>query len=113
MGGMPTAKPLSLAELLALLPRVQATLQLLVGEAGRLERPAPLRAARRSRSSESPLRGKLLVTLKQSKKGFSLGELVKRSGADRGAVQYHLRSLRADKKARVHGTRRQARWLAA
>jgi hypothetical protein len=108
---MPTAKPLSLAELLSLLPRIQATLELLVGTAGNSARPAD--RPQRGRRAQSELPAQLLATLKQSKTGYSLKELQQKVGADRGAIKYHLRALRARKKARVKGNRRSARWMAA
>jgi hypothetical protein len=117
---MPKAQPLSLAELLSLLPRVQATFELLVGKATSAAAPvaAASRAAaaprgRRRGGGDSAVQQKLLATLKASKGGLALGDLVKRVGAQRGAVKYHLRALREQKKVRVKGDRKLARWMAA
>jgi hypothetical protein len=103
-------EPLSLAELLRLLPRIQATLELLVGE-GHAPAIGSAKRGRRGRNS-SDVPAKLLAALKQSKKGLSLGQLQQKVRADRGAIKYHLRSLRSKKKTRVEGSRKQARWLA-
>jgi hypothetical protein len=116
---MPKAQPLSLAELLSLLPRVQATFELLVGKATAAAAPVAARRAaaaprgRRRGGGDSAVQQKLLATLKGAKGGLSLGDLVKRVGAQRGAVKYHLRALRAQKKVRVKGDRKLARWMAA
>jgi hypothetical protein len=114
---MPKSAPLSLAELLQLLPRIQSTLELLVG-AQQAQSRAPSAAngkkpARRRRSGDSKLANELLAIVSRHKKGLSLGEIEKASKADRGAIQYHLRALRQAKKAKLVGTRRTARWLAA
>jgi hypothetical protein len=111
---MPKAAPLSLAELLRLLPRIQSTLELLVGESQPLKASngaQPVR--RRRRGGDSKLGNELLSIMGRHKKGLSLGEIEKASGADRGAIKYHLRALRKARKAKLVGTRRTARWLAA
>ena len=116
---MPKAAPLSLAELLQLLPRIQSTLELLVGaQRAQLHAPAASAAngskpARRRRAGDSKLGNELLAIMSRHKKGLSLGEIEKASKADRGAIQYHLRALRQAKKAKLVGTRRTAKWLAA
>ncbi len=81
--------------------------------------PAPAAAAvrekrPRKRSADGKaLQAKLLTVIGAAKKGASLADVIKRSGIERGAVKYHLRSLRRQKKAKVTGTRRTARWLVA
>jgi predicted transcriptional regulator len=55
----------------------------------------------------------LLAALKPSKKGYSLGQLQKKLDEERGPIKYHLRALRAQKKVRVQGNRKFARWMAA
>jgi predicted transcriptional regulator len=55
----------------------------------------------------------LLAALKGSKKGLSLSDVIKKVGAPRTAVKYHLRALRSRRKARVAGTRQLARWFAS
>jgi hypothetical protein len=117
---MPKAQPLSLAELLSLLPRVQATLQFMVGRAA-AAKAAPRAAAKAARPGRRRRRGggnpalqqKLLDLLKASKGGLSLGDVVKKAGGPRGAIKYHLRALRARKKVRVKGDRKLARWMVA
>ncbi len=79
----------------------------------RAVRAAPQRRTRKRRPDATALRAKLLAVLGASKKGASLADVVKRAGADRGAVSYHLRALRAQKKVKIVGTRGTARWLAA
>jgi hypothetical protein len=119
---MPNAKPLSVAELNAIIPRLHATLALLAG-AGTVRAAAPARAAaspargrgrrgRRGSSAGAAIQGKLLAALGH-KKGLSMSEVVKRASLPRGAAAYHLRVLRGKKKVRVVGTRGQARWFAA
>jgi hypothetical protein len=112
---MPKARPLSLTELNALLPRIQATVEMLVGSArqSRGAEPTPkARVGTRTRAGAARIQERLLSTLKGAKSGLSLGQIVKRSGAERTAVKYHLRRLRAQKKARVVGDRKLARWFA-
>jgi hypothetical protein len=99
---MAKAAPLSLAELLRLLPRIQSTLELLVGE-----------GQARARSRGGSDLGAELLALMNRKKGLSLGELVEASGAGRGAVKYHLRALRREKKAKLVGDRKTAKWFSA
>jgi hypothetical protein len=117
---MPKAQPLTLAELAALLPRLEATVATLVGQGrrGRAaaapsdgQRKAGRGARSRSRAGAAQLQDKLLGVLKGGK-GLQLGEIVKKVGADSGAVQYHLRALRTKNLARVVGDRKQARWFA-
>jgi hypothetical protein len=112
---MPKSKPLTLPELKALLPRIQATVEALVGR-GRGAAASSGRAlaghhASRGRAGAERLQEKLIAALK-GKKGLQLKEIVKRVGADSGAVQYHLRKLRSQKRARVVGDRKEARWFA-
>src|SRR5262249_30077626 len=98
------------------------TFELLVGKASaaapsRAPATKATRAAaprgRRRRGGESALQQKLIDTLKASKGGLSLGDLIKKVGGQRGAVKYHLRALRAQKKVKVKGDRKLARWMAA
>jgi hypothetical protein len=130
---MPKSNPLSLAELNALLPRIQATMEALAGDGRRGRAAAPAANGRkhkgrrkangrkaagrkqgggRNRAGAARLQEKLLATLKAGK-GLQLRDIVKKVGGDSGPVQYHLRALRAQKKARVVGDRKEARWFAA
>ena len=111
--------PLTLQELKELLPRLQATVEILVGQAGARRGSAghdatKTRAARKARNGEATqeLQEKLVKTLKGNPKGLSLGQVIDKVGADRNAIKYHLRQLRAQKKARVAGDRKFARWYA-
>src|SRR5437870_10818477 len=97
---MAKADPLSLAELLRLIPRIQSTLELLVGEA----QPATRTRARNGKGTD-------LLGVMSRKKGLSLAELVKKSGVDRGAVKYHLRALRRARKVKLVGDRKTALWF--
>src|SRR5438094_4003704 len=115
---MPKSKPLTFAELAALLPRMAATAKALAAASRRgttTATPAS-RGRRRKRRRMSPaasakLRNRVLAML-SSKKGLALGEVVKRAGSARSAVAFQLRQLRSQKKARVVGDRRKARWFA-
>jgi hypothetical protein len=116
---MANPQPLSLAELNQLLPRVQATLELLVGTGVRTKSVATAHVKTttrqgntRSRAGAAKLQDKLLAVLKANK-GLQFGDVVKKSGAAAGPVQYHLQALRTKKKARVQGKRSAARWFAA
>jgi hypothetical protein len=118
-GFMPKSSPLSLTELNALLPRIQATVAALVGNGHRGRAAVKAsngrkagRASSRSRAGAAELRDKLLSTLKGAK-GLALSQVVKRVGGSRVAVQYHLKILRGQRKARVVGKRGGARWFAA
>jgi hypothetical protein len=111
--------PLTLLELKELLPRLQATVEILVGQAGGSrtaggEATKARRGGRKARNGAATqeLQDKLVKTLKGSPKGLSLGEVIDKVGADRNAIKYHLRQLRAQKKARVAGDRKFARWYA-
>ena len=122
---MPKSTPLTIAELHSLLPRLAATVQLLEGlvrqysgaKAASTLNGSPKgrgpgrKAGSRSRAGAAQLRGKLLATLKGAK-GLALSQVVKRVGGSRIAVQYHLKVLRSEKKARVVGNRATARWFA-
>jgi hypothetical protein len=116
---MPKAKALSIDELHALIPRLTATAQALATLAGSARRGAAPSAGadgrRRGRggaAASGKVQEKIIATLKRHKKGLSLGALIKAVGEPRNAVKYHLRALRALKKTRVAGDRRQARWFA-
>jgi hypothetical protein len=107
--------PLTLQELKELLPRLQATVEILVGQASASRGTATrARTARKARNGEATqeLQEKLVKTLKGNPKGLSLGQVIDKVGADRNAIKYHLRQLRAQKKARVAGDRKFARWYA-
>ncbi|HZS36623.1 MAG TPA: hypothetical protein VFF06_07355 [Polyangia bacterium] len=118
---MPKTTPITIAELAALLPRIAATAQLLDGLARRHAKsagapakgrgPGRKKRSSRTRAGSSALRDKLLAALK-GKKGLPLGDIVKKVGAPRSAVKYQLRQLRSQKKARVVGDRKKARWFA-
>jgi len=84
-----------------------------VGKATQSAARAPAPAVGRRRRADSGMQQKLVLAMKGSKAGLSLGQLVKAVGGNRGAVKYHLRALRAQKKARVKGDRKLARWMAA
>jgi hypothetical protein len=122
---MPRPRPLTFAELHALLPRLAATAKLLEGLAGRPGAGARAsagrgaaassgngRRGRRASGAGEALRAKLFSALKGAKNGLSLADVAKRAGVPRAASKYHLRALRAQKKARVVGDRRRARWFA-
>lgn len=111
---MPKSKPLTLAELSSLLPRIHATVAMLAGAARHATHAAPVNGRRKGRPGRpaTPLGDKLVKALKSSKAGMQLGDLAKRVGASPSAVQYHLRKLRAEKRARVVGDRKLARWYA-
>jgi len=126
MRAMPRPKrsPLTISELNALIPRLAATAAMLEdlarsyaaassgGARGSGGAGGGKRVGRgRSRSGGAAIRDKLLAALKGGK-GLGLGAIVAKLGLDRGAVKYHLRALRAQKKARVVGDRNKARWLA-
>jgi hypothetical protein len=118
--------PLTLGELHALIPRIAATASMLeqlarqYAEGARAAATGGKRGRRagtgggkkRSRAAGSAIQDKLLAALTAGK-GMQLGALVAKVGLDRGAVKYHLRALRAKKRARVVGDRRDARWYAA
>jgi len=104
----------------SLLPRLAATARLLEELARRYGGSArgssnglsATRQKRRGRAGgSSKIQDKLLATLKAGK-GLQLKDVVARSRLDTGAVQYHLRALRAKKKVRVVGSRKEARWFA-
>ena len=115
---MAKTTPLTLQELKELLPRLQATVELLVGQAGagRSSGGEVTKGKRgpKARNGEATqeLQDKLVKTLKGNPKGLSLGQVIDKVGADRNAIKYHLRQLRAQKKARVAGDRKFARWYA-
>jgi hypothetical protein len=104
-------QPLSLTDLAALLPRLQATVELLSGKQ-RVAATGNRRGRRRGVAGDA-VREKLLGALKGQKKGLSLGQLSKRLGLAGNVIGYNLRHLRAQKKTRLVGSRRQARWFAA
>jgi hypothetical protein len=126
---MPRYRALSLEELSRLLPRIKATVAALTGRAAashaapaahagngrRGPKPGAGRVARTRKGSAAgaKIAEKLYGALKAGKKGFGLGDLVKRTGASTSQVKYHLRRLRAQKKARVVGDRKKARWFAS
>ena len=116
---MAKTTPLTLQELKELLPRLQATVELLVGQAsaGRISGRGEVTKGKhgpKARNGEATqaLQDKLVKTLKGNPKGLSLGQVIDKVGADRNAIKYHLRQLRAQKKARVAGDRKFARWYA-
>jgi hypothetical protein len=110
---MPNSTPLSLAELNALLPRLQATVEALTGQRHSAQSHSPARRGKRISGAQSAqLRDKLLAALQGKKTGLSLGDLAKKTGAPRNAVGFQLRQLRVQKKARVAGNRGTAKWFA-
>jgi hypothetical protein len=107
--------PLSLHDLAEILPRLQATVELLAGR----ERAAATAngrgkrgAGRARRVDGSAVRAKLLTALKGQKKGLSLSELTAKLKLSDSVVGYNLRQLRSEKKTKLVGNRRQARWFA-
>lgn len=108
---MPKATPLSIAELAALLPRMTATLHYLQTLAAPARGGRGGARGRRSTEETSDLQSKMIAALKRSKKGLSLGALTKAVGAKDHVVAYQLRRMREQKKVRVVGDRRNARWL--
>jgi hypothetical protein len=120
---MPKSRPLTLAELDVVLPRIQATVEMLAASAaheGRAAAKAVVKNGRRGHGRRkgkpgrppAPLTDKLLKTLAAAKAGLPLGDIVKRVKASASAVQYYLRKLRAEKRAKVVGDRNLARWFA-
>jgi len=79
---------------------------------GRPQAAAPSAARRRKRADGPAVQKKILDILGRAKNGLQTGQLVGKAGIHRGAVEYHLRLLRKQRKTRVVGTRGQARWLA-
>jgi hypothetical protein len=82
--------------------------------AGRSTAAAPASGGprRRKRADGTAVQKKVLDILGRAKKGLQTGQLVEKTGIHRGAVEYHLRLLRKQRKTKVVGTRGQARWLA-
>lgn len=125
---MAKSNPFTIAELRALLPRFAATAEMFQGllhkyEGAKTKAKVKVKAkakngrrgkrrARRGGAGSDKIQEKLLAVLKAGK-GLQLNEVVQRTGLDAGAVKYHLRKLRASKQARVSGSRKEARWLAA
>ncbi|HWE28085.1 MAG TPA: hypothetical protein VHB97_08795 [Polyangia bacterium] len=68
---------------------------------------------RRKRADGTAVQKKLLDLLGGAKKGLATGDIAQKTDVHRGAIEYHLRVLRAKKKTRVVGNRGQARWFAA
>jgi DNA-binding transcriptional ArsR family regulator len=111
-------QPLSLSDLAELLPRLQATVELLSGKAraaattnGKSKRGGG-RGRRGGSVDGEAVREKLLSALKGAKKGLSLSELTKKLKLSDNVVGYNLRQLRGQKKTKLVGSRRQARWFA-
>jgi hypothetical protein len=114
-----STQPLSLQEFADLLPRLQATVELLANQtrsaatvktAGK--RGGGGRGGRTSSADGEAVRGKLLAALKGAKKGLSLSELTKKLKLSDNVIGYNLRQLRTQKKTKLVGSRRQARWFA-
>jgi hypothetical protein len=108
-------QPLSLQDLAELLPRLQATVELLSGKArAAATASAPTKRGGRGRRTADgeAVRTRLLETLKGSKKGLSLSELSKKLKLSDNVIGYNLRQLRSKKKTKLVGSRRQARWFA-
>ncbi len=115
---MPKSRPLTLAELAQVLPRIQATLRQFTST------PSPIaRAATPSANGHKATRGpqpgakaariqdKLLGLIAAAKAGISFRDLVKKSGLKESVAQYNLRRLLHYKKAGVVGMRTQAKWF--
>jgi hypothetical protein len=108
-------QPLSLSDLAELLPRLQATVELLTGQARAVATGNG--KGKRGRGGRKPVAGdavreRLLVVLKGAKKGLSLSELSKKLKLSDNVIGYNLRQLRGQKKTKLVGSRRQARWFA-
>lgn len=118
--------PLSLHDLAELLPRLQATVELLTGQHQAQSHRGPGRPPSTStasapakkngrgpgrRAGGEAVREKLLAQLKGSK-GLSLSELTAKTKITPSIIGYNLRELRTAKKARLVGSRRQAKWFA-
>jgi hypothetical protein len=108
-------QPLSLSDLAELLPRLQATVELLTGQAraAATANGPSKRGGRGKRSVDGDaVRDRLLGALKGAKKGLSLSELSKKLKLSDNVIGYNLRQLRSKKKTKLVGSRRQARWFA-
>jgi hypothetical protein len=107
-------QPLSVVELNQILPRLQATIDLLSGGVSRRSpvKTVASRAAVQRRSAStgpSELRLKIREYLSKAGEG-TVPQIAKALRADGEAVRYGLHVLRDEKVARVTGTRMKARW---
>jgi hypothetical protein len=110
---MPTAKPLSLSELNALIPRLQATVTLLTGRAnGATRGGATQRADRRKNNADDAklLRVRIASYLSGQKQGAAAGAIATGVKADVEAVRYNLGKMRAENMVRMTGARSTALW---
>jgi hypothetical protein len=110
-------KPLSAAELNKILPRLQATIDLLGGGVSRRSpvKTVASRAAAQSTSAStgaSELRLKIREHLAKAGEG-TVPQIAKALRADGEAVRYGLHVLRDEKVARVTGKRQKAMWSLA
>ncbi len=115
---MPKSRPLTLAELAQVLPRIQATLRQFTSASSPIVRTAaPSANGRKATRGPQPgvkaarIQDKLLGIIAGAKGGISFRELIKKSGMTENAVKYNLRRLLHYKKARVVGMRTQAKWF--
>src|SRR5262245_21787257 len=135
---MSNVEPLTPEELMALLPRLQASIEL-ASRYARLEKPMRLlfeaqhispgarqteraaafkatgkapgrRRGRATRQQSERLRKRILERLASAKTGAQLGELAQALGASSEATAYSLRVLRTEKKVRMTGQRASAKW---
>jgi hypothetical protein len=106
--------PLSLSELHQILPRLQATIDLLTGEFSGMPRAKTVAAkgvarAKGASTGASDLRSKIRDYLAKSGTG-TVPQIAKALRADSEAVRYGLHVLRDEKVVRVTGTRMKAQW---
>lgn len=112
-----SVQALTLRELSDLLPRLQVTVEKLVGAVKGTSAP-PRRGRKRSaprvaRKPAADLQSRVVLALKKARPdGVGLAKLAASIRADRKSVAHELRALRAGRKARVRGEARAARWFA-
>jgi hypothetical protein len=110
-------KPLSIAELNQVLPRLQATIDLLGGGVSRrsqVKTVASRAAAQRRPASAGPSELRLRIQEYLAKKGEgTVPQIAKALRADGEAVRYGLHVLRDEKVVRVTGKRQKATWSLA
>jgi hypothetical protein len=114
---MPKSRPLTLAELAHMLPRIQATLRQFTSASPLARAATPSANGHKATRGPQPgakaarIQDKLLGIIAGAKGGISFRELIKKSGMTENAVKYNLRRLLHYRKARVVGMRTQAKWF--
>jgi hypothetical protein len=108
---MPRTQPLSLAELAAMVPRLQATidaLRHLSAPASRTSKRSPALSPR-SRAGGAAVRDRILTFLARTSEA-PISAIAADVKASLETVRYQLKSLRASRKVKMTGTRATARW---